>query len=121
MKRFFDRIDRNWYEEKSLREMYLEYEVGDIRDNLEEYVMELHNIDTQCNLLKLAINGDIEKVVERLNEYWNYDLVSEDKYYMDEYTFLSSKVGDLEKQIEETKNKIKDVQSNISRLEKENK
>lgn len=121
MKKYFDRIDRNWYEEKSLRQMYLEYETGDIRDNLEEYVMKLHDIDTQCNLLKLAINGDIEKVVERLNEYWNYDLVSEDKYYMEQYTYLSSKVGELEGQLEETKKKIKDVQENIHRLEKESK
>jgi hypothetical protein len=121
MKRFFDRIDRNWYEEKELRKFYLDYETQDLRNNLDNFLEGTYNIEGACDIFKLAINGNIDLVADRLNANWNYELVSEDKYYMDEYTFLSSKCGDLEKQLEETKSKIKDVQSNISRLEKENK
>lgn len=120
-KKYFDRIDRNWYEEKQLRKVYFDYELNDIKDNFDNFLDNVYDIEGACDYVKLAINGEIDLVVDHLNANWNYELISEDKYYMDEYTFLSSKVGDLEKQLEETKNKIKDVQSNISRLEKENK
>ena len=120
-KKYFDRIDKEWYEEEQLRRIYLENEVEDIKQHLPLYIDRLLSVDMQCEYIKLATNGPIGAIVDKLNLNWNYELVSEDKYYMEEYTFLSSKVGDLEKQLEETKNKIKDVQNNINRLEKENK
>lgn len=121
MKRYFDRIDRNWYEEKQLRIELINCEVGDLINNLEDFKNGELDVDYQTNCIRRGVMGAIEEVVETLNLYWNYELVPEDKYYMEEYTFLSSKVGDLEKQLEETKSKIKDVQSNINRLEEENK
>lgn len=120
-KKYFDRIDRNWYEEKELRKFCFDYETQDLRNNLDNFVDGLYNIEGQCDILKLTLNGDIKKVVERLNEYWNYNLVPEDTYYVEQYTYLSSKCGDLEKQLEETKKEIEKAQFNINRLEEENK
>lgn len=119
MKKYFDRIDQNWYEEKELRKFCFDYETQDLRNNSEDYINDIYNIEGQCDILIDTLKGDIESVVERLNTCWNYELVSEDKYYMEQYIYLSSKCGELEKQLEETKKKIEDAQENIHRLEKE--
>lgn len=120
-KRYFDRIDRNWYEEKELRKFCFDYETQDLRNNLDNFVEGIYNIEGQCDIITQTLKGDIKEVVERLNLYWNYSLVSEEDYYMEEYTFLSSKMGDLEKQMKEVKDKIEKAQWNINRLEEENK
>ena len=121
MKKYFDRIDQNWYEEKELRKFCFDYETQDLRNNLEDYTNDIYNIEGQCDILIDTLRGDIENVVDRLNTCWNYELVSEDKYYMDQYTYLSSKCGKLEEELKEVKKGIEQAQDNINRLEKENK
>lgn len=116
-KKYFDRIDRNWYEEKQLRIDLINREVDDLINNLEDFKNGELDVDYQTNCIRRGVMGAIEEVVENLNLYWNYELVSEEKYYMEEYTFLSSKMGELEKQMEEVKDKIEKAQWNIQRLE----
>lgn len=120
MKRFFDRVSNCWFDEDVLRKNYLKCELGDIETNIKYYIDKSLSIDTQCDYIKLAINGPIKTVVDKLNILWGYELVPEENYYMEQYTLLSSKVGELEEQLEETKKEIEKVQWNINRLEEEN-
>jgi archaellum component FlaC len=119
MGKYFDRIDRKWYEEKDLRKVYFDYEIQSIKDDYNDFIDNFYDIQGACDYIKLAINGPIQTIVDKLNCNWNYELISEEKYYMDQYTSLSSKVGELEEQLEETKNQIEKVQFNLHRLAKE--
>lgn len=115
-KRYYDESCGMFAEEEDIRRTLLEFETKDILDNLEDYVNGFISIYGQVSLLELACDGDLQEVVDNLNENWGCEFKEEEKYYIDRYTFLSSKVGDLEKQLEDTKREIKEVQDKIHKI-----
>lgn len=58
-------------DEKHLRELLFEYEVGDLYNHKEEYISGLLDIGHQLNCIKGAKESVIEKVIEELETYWN--------------------------------------------------
>ena len=57
--------------EKYLRKMLFNFEVEDIMNNKDEYFEEMYDLNVQMENLHLAMNGDMEKVIYRLETYWN--------------------------------------------------
>ena len=101
-------------EEKYIRKILLEEELGDIENNISEYLDKGLNIDYQCECIKKAINGDMNEVMKMLNESWSIPVkeIVENKYEtvvimqenisLEDYKKIQDKVKNILKDIENT-------------------
>ena len=60
--------------ETYLRRLLFEYELKDIQDNVEEYFNDTFDIESQCNMLKIAQKGEFDVVLYYLSTNWQVDV-----------------------------------------------
>lgn len=58
-------------DERYLRKYLLEEELGDITNNINDYLDGGLNIEWQFKCIRTAITGHMEDVIKALNESWN--------------------------------------------------
>lgn len=61
-------------DETYLRRLLFEYELKDIQDNVEEYFNDTFDIESQCNMLKIAQKGEFDVVLYYLSTNWQVDV-----------------------------------------------
>lgn len=61
-------------DETYLRRLLFEYELEDILDNKDKYFKGLYNIEHQCNMLKIAQEGEFDVVLYYLSTNWQVDV-----------------------------------------------
>ena len=60
--------------EEYIRKLDYEENINDLINNKEDIRLGLINVQSVCDNIVTALNGDIEKVVKDLNECWGYDI-----------------------------------------------
>jgi len=61
-------------DETYLRKLLFEYELDDIMDNREDYFNGVYDIESQCNMLKIAQQGEFDVVLYYLSTNWGVDV-----------------------------------------------
>lgn len=61
-------------DETYLRRLLFEYELEDIIDNKDDYFKGLYDIESQCNMLKIAQEGEFDVVLYYLSTNWQVDV-----------------------------------------------
>lgn len=61
-------------DETYLRKLLFEYELEDIRDNMEEYFDETYDLMAQFNMLGIAQKGEFDVVLYHLSTNWAVDV-----------------------------------------------
>lgn len=61
-------------DETYLRRLLFEYELEDIIDNKDDYFKGLYDIESQCNMLKIAQKGEFDVVLYYLSTNWQVDV-----------------------------------------------
>lgn len=109
-------------DETYLRRLLFEYELGDIQDNIEEYFNGIYDIENQCNMLKIAQQGEFDAVLYYLSTNWQVDveeineeikpfkngLMYEFNMWLDNEEFTQDVFDKIEKLSDEDKNNIID-------------
>lgn len=63
------------YSEVKVRCLLLKEELQDIVNNKIDYITKVMDINPQLNCIKYAVEEQkIEKIVDRLNKYWGYNI-----------------------------------------------
>lgn len=60
--------------EEYIRKLDYEENINDLINNREDIRLGLINIQSVCDNIVTALNGDIEEVVKDLNKCWGYDI-----------------------------------------------
>lgn len=61
-------------DETYLRKLLFDYELEDIVDNKDDYFKGLYDIKSQCNMLKIAQEGEFDVVLYYLSTNWVVDV-----------------------------------------------
>lgn len=72
--RYFDCDSNKIISEKELRLLDFEENIGDLNRNKEDIFDGIINIDSVCESLQNAINGDIKEVIQDLNLCWDFNI-----------------------------------------------
>ena len=71
---FYDETTNEIYEEKRIRKLAFEQNIGDLNDNREDIFDDLINIESVCKYLVNSLRGDIKDVIRDLNSNWGYNI-----------------------------------------------
>ena len=71
---FYDESSNEIYEEKRIRKLAFEENVGDLNNNKDDFLEGLIPIESVCKYLVNSLQGDIKEVIKDLNENWGYEI-----------------------------------------------
>ena len=75
-KRLFYDIDENKIiTEKDLRKLFFTFEVQDLENNDIDYIEDSLDLESQFNCIRLAKDGRIEEIINRLSCCWNIPII----------------------------------------------
>ena len=60
--------------ETYLRKLLFDYELDDIVDNKDDFFKGVYDIENQCNMLKIAQEGEFDVVLYYLSTNWGVDV-----------------------------------------------
>ena len=71
---FFDMDKKEIKTEKEIREMFFREEVYDLLNNCSDYLDNYLDLEQQFECIRIAKNGNITEIIDRLNSLWNYSI-----------------------------------------------
>ena len=71
---FYDESSNEIYEEKTIRKLAFEENLGDLNNNREDILQGLIPIESVCKYLINSLKADIKEVIKDLNENWGYEI-----------------------------------------------
>lgn len=117
--KYFDYDSEKFYTEEEIRKLDFEENRQDLNNNKHDIIEGIINVESVCECISNALNGDIEDVIADLNLCWGYNIRKLDiSQYIEEYIFglfESDLLGDmhyLEQELKE--NAILDTGDKIS-------
>ena len=80
MKKLYYDLDEDKYlTERDIRKLSLKEETNDILNNINNYLDSTLSIESQTDLIKNCIYGDIENIVDNLNRSWGYNIATQEE------------------------------------------
>lgn len=71
---FYDESSNEIYEEKTIRKLAFEENLGDLNNNRQDILEGLIPIESVCKCLINSLKADIKEVVKDLNGNWGYEI-----------------------------------------------
>lgn len=78
-KLYYDLDEERYLTEREIREFSLKEEINDILNNINKYLDNILSIENQTICIKNCVCGDIERLVEKLNNCWGYNIVTQEE------------------------------------------
>ena len=78
-KLYYDLDEEKYLTESEIRELSLIEEVDDIRNNINNYLDGTLSIESQTDLIKNCVYGDISNLVQGLNDNWGYNIATQEE------------------------------------------
>lgn len=117
--KYFDYDSEKFYTEEEIRKLDFEENRQDLNNNKHDIIEGIINVESVCECISNALNGDIEDVIADLNLCWGYNIRKLNIYqYIKDYIFglfESDLLGDMqyfERELKE--NAILDIEDKIS-------
>lgn len=71
---YYDLATNKFIEEKKIRYLLFEFEIGDIYNNINDYKDGVMDLENQLDIVKSAIYDDIDFVINRLKRDWEVQI-----------------------------------------------
>ena len=87
-------------DERYLRKYLFEEELGDITNNLDDYLDGGLDIEWQFDCIRTAKNGDMKDVIKVLNESWNVPIKEVEEIEVDKFAEILELIEDKLNEVE---------------------
>lgn len=78
-KLYYDLDEERYLTEREIRELSLKEETDDILNNINNYLDETLSIASQTDLIRNCVYGDINNLVQGLNDSWGYNITTQEE------------------------------------------
>jgi hypothetical protein len=77
-KLYYDLDEEKYLTERDIRKLSLKEETDDIINNINNYLDGTLSIESQTDLIKNCVYGDISNLVQGLNDSWGYNIATQE-------------------------------------------